>query len=64
MTGRPIEEGLVNGPASESIPVAHSTESAKNADGSYEVVAHISTVAGHRYLDYTEVKRPQRASAP
>ena len=60
MTGRAIEEAFPTGPASDSIPVAHSTESAKNADASYEVIAHVSTVAGHRYLDYTEVKRSVR----
>ena len=60
MTGRPIEEGFVTGPAVDSIPIGHSTESAKNSDGTYEVVAHISTVLGRRYLDYTEVKRSLR----
>ena len=60
MTGRPIEEGFVRGPAVDSIPIGHSTESAKNSDGTYEVVAHISTGLGRRYLDYTEVKRSPR----
>jgi arylsulfatase A-like enzyme len=64
MTGRSIEEGFATRPAADSIPVGHSTESAKNSDGTYEVVAHISTVAGRRYLDYTEVKRPLRVPAP
>jgi len=64
MTGRPIEEGLVNGPAADSIAVVQSTDSAKNTDGTYEVIAHISTVAGHRYLDYTDVRRPLRVPAP
>jgi len=60
MAGRAIEEALVNGPPVESIAVSHTTERATNADGSYEVIAHISTAAGHRYLDYTEVHRPAR----
>jgi hypothetical protein len=60
MKGRPIEEGFVTGPAVDSISIGHSTESAKNGDGTYEVVAHISTVSGRRYLDYTEVKRSVR----
>ena len=60
MTGRVIEEALLNGPAIESVQVTHVTETAKNADGSYEVVAHISTAGGRRYLDYTEVKRSPR----
>jgi arylsulfatase A-like enzyme len=60
MNGRAIEEALANGPAIESIAVSHAAERAANADGTYEVIAHISTAAGHRYLDYTEVHRPAR----
>jgi arylsulfatase A-like enzyme len=57
MAGRVIEEGLRNGPAPASVRVAHSTETVRTADGSYELTAHISTAGGRRYLDYTEVRR-------
>jgi arylsulfatase A-like enzyme len=40
-----------------SVRVEHTTETVKTRDGSYELTAHISTAAGHRYLDFTEVKR-------
>lgn len=60
MTGRSIDEALANGPPIDSIAIAHTTESARNADGSYEVIAHISTAAGTRYLDYTDVRRSRR----
>jgi arylsulfatase A-like enzyme len=60
MAGRAIEEALLDGPPIESIAVSHATERAANADGTYEVIAHISTAVGHRYLDYTEVHRPDR----
>lgn len=57
MTGRPIDEALRAGPALTSLRVAQTIETAKTADGAYQVEAHISTVAGRRYLDYTEVHR-------
>ena len=57
MTGRVIEEGLRTGPAPSSVRVAHSKETVRTADGSYELTAHISTAGGRRYLDYTEVTR-------
>jgi arylsulfatase A-like enzyme len=57
MAGRVIEEGLRNGPAPSSVRVAHSRETVRTADGSYELTAHISTAGGRRYLDYTEVTR-------
>jgi predicted AlkP superfamily pyrophosphatase or phosphodiesterase len=60
MSGRPIDEGLVSGPALDSVVVGHTTETARTADGSYEVTAHISTAAARRYLDYTEVRRQAR----
>ncbi|HUR33123.1 MAG TPA: alkaline phosphatase family protein [Vicinamibacterales bacterium] len=60
MTGRPILEALITGPAIDAVPVTHLTERATSADGSYEVIAHISTAAGRRYLDDTEVRRPAR----
>ena len=59
MTGRVIEEALRTGPPPASIRVEQTTERAKTADGSYELAAHISIAAGHRYLDYTEVTRRQ-----
>ncbi len=59
MTGRTIEEALVSG-QTDTIAVTQTVERAKTADGSYEVIAHISTAAGHPYLDYTEVRRQLR----
>lgn len=60
MTGRPLVEALKSGPPIASVRVAHSVETARTADGSYEETAHFSTAAGHRYLDYTEVRRAPR----
>jgi predicted AlkP superfamily pyrophosphatase or phosphodiesterase len=57
MSGRVIEEALRNGPSIASIRVDHEAETVKSPDGSYELTAHISRVAGHTYLDFTEVKR-------
>jgi arylsulfatase A-like enzyme len=57
MAGRVIAEGLRNGPAVASVRVAHSTETVRTADGAYELTAHFSSARGHRYLDYTEVRR-------
>lgn len=57
MAGRVIEEGLRTGPAPSSVRVAHSGETVRTADGSYELTAHFSTAGGRRYLDYTEVTR-------
>ena len=57
MTGRVIEEALRSGPAPASIRVEHSTDAVRNGDGTYVLTAHISTAAGHRYLDFTEVAR-------
>jgi len=57
MTGRVIEEGLRSGPAASAVRVEHATESVKTPDGSYELTAHLSSAAGHRYLDFTEVVR-------
>jgi len=59
MTGRVIEEGLRAGPQPSAVRVEHTTETVKTADGSYELTAHISAAAGHRYLDFTDVKRRQ-----
>ena len=57
MSGRVIEEGLRSGPSPSSVRVEHVAESVKTPDGSYELTAHFSIAAGHRYLDYTDVKR-------
>ena len=57
MTGRVFDEALKIGPVPSSVPVAHETVTVKNADGSYELRAHISVAAGKRYLDYTDVLR-------
>jgi arylsulfatase A-like enzyme len=58
MTGRVLVEGLRDGPSPSTIEIAHSAETVRAPDGSYTLVAHISTAAGHRYLDFTEVQRP------
>lgn len=60
MTGRSIDEALARGPAISAVRVQQTTERARTADGSYEIIAHISTAAGRRYLDYTEVRRQER----
>jgi arylsulfatase A-like enzyme len=57
MTGRVIAEALRNGPSPSAIAVERSAETVKTPDGSYTLVAHISTAAGHRYLDDAEVRR-------
>jgi predicted AlkP superfamily pyrophosphatase or phosphodiesterase len=58
MTGRIISEGLRDGPSIASVPVEHTTETVSTSDGRYRLTAHLSTAAGHTYLDYTDVKRP------
>ncbi|MGC4084406.1 MAG: hypothetical protein QM736_20400 [Vicinamibacterales bacterium] len=57
MTGRVIDEGLVSGPAPASVRVTRRDETARTADGSYQVTAHISLVGERRYLDYTSTRR-------
>jgi predicted AlkP superfamily pyrophosphatase or phosphodiesterase len=57
MTGRVIEEGLRSGRPPTPLRIDHATETVRTPDGSYELTAHVSVAAGHRYLDYTEVKR-------
>jgi hypothetical protein len=52
-----IQEGLRNGPDPGSVAVERSTEIVATGDGGYELRAHLSSVAGRRYLDYTEVSR-------
>ncbi len=58
MTGRVIQEALRNGPSLSSVRVNRVFERVKTPDGAYELTAHVSIAAGHRYLDFTEVKRP------
>lgn len=62
MTGRPIEEGLVKGPDPARVPVTHTSETARTADGSYEVTVHLSTAAGRTYVDFTETVRSPKAN--
>lgn len=62
MTGRPITEGLLKGPAPSSVKVTHTSETARTPDGSYEVTVHLSTAAGHTYLDFTETVRSPKAN--
>ncbi len=60
MTGRPLTELLRSGPAPASLAVTRTVVSAATPDGGYQVEAHLSTVAGYRYLDHTVVRRPSR----
>jgi len=55
MTGRVIEEGLRTGGSTPG--VTHAAETVTSADGRYVLTAHISSVAGRRYLDSTSVSR-------
>ncbi len=57
MTGRAATELFRSGPAPASVTVTTRVETARTADGRYHLDAHISTVAGHDYLDHTEVRR-------
>jgi len=57
MTGRVIDEALRNGLAQTSHTVDRVSDTVKSPDGRYELTAHLSVVAGHRYLDFTEVRR-------
>ena len=57
MTGRVIEEALRNGPPIASVRINRVTETVKTPDGAYELTAHLTTAAGHTYLDFTEVIR-------
>jgi predicted AlkP superfamily pyrophosphatase or phosphodiesterase len=57
MTGRIVTEGLKREAAQGTVAVEHETATVKTADGRYELSAQISIVAGHRYLDSTEVMR-------
>jgi arylsulfatase A-like enzyme len=58
MSGRVIEEALRNGGGAP--PVGHDTIVVKSDDGAYELTAHVSIAAGHRYLDDTNVTRRSR----
>jgi hypothetical protein len=57
MTGRVIREALRDGPSPASVRVERTRETVTSADGKYELTAHLSTVDGRRYLDFTEVVR-------
>lgn len=57
MTGRAIAELSRSGPTPASLTVTGTVASATTADGRYQVDAHLSTVAGYRYLDHTVVRR-------
>jgi predicted AlkP superfamily pyrophosphatase or phosphodiesterase len=58
MTGRVIEEGLRRDPAPASVHPTRTTDTVSTPDGSYVLTAHFTVAAGHRYLDFTEVRRP------
>jgi arylsulfatase A-like enzyme len=57
MSGRVIEEGLRTGPSPASVRVERINQTVKTPDGAYALTAHVSTAAGKRYLDFTEVVR-------
>ena len=57
MTGRVIDEAFEDGPAPSSLRIERTSESVRSPDGGYELTAHFSAVAGHRYLDDTVVRR-------
>lgn len=57
MTGRSIDEALKSGPDPATVPVKERIETAKTADGAYQVEAHISVVGNARYLNFTRVAR-------
>lgn len=59
MTGRVLEELLVDGPDPAALAVETGEVSAETTVGgiSYKAVALVSTVNGHRYLDCTRVER-------
>lgn len=56
MAGRVLDEALRTGPAPTSVTVTPHDVTSTRANG-YQVTAHRSTVAGHDYLDFTEVTR-------
>lgn len=56
MTGRVLDEAFRRGPAPASVAVTARDVRSGVANG-YEVTARISTVAGHDYLDFTQVTR-------
>lgn len=58
MTGRIIVEALRNGPLPACVHVDHATKTVRTVNGRYELTAHVSSVGGHDYLDFTDVKRP------
>ena len=61
MAGRSIDEALRSGPAPASVAVTTREVKSTRANG-YEVSAHLSTVAGHDYLDFTDVTRASNAA--
>jgi Type I phosphodiesterase / nucleotide pyrophosphatase len=60
MSGRVATELFGSGPRPTSLTVTRRVITTRSADGGYQLDAHISTVAGHDYLDYTVVRRPLR----
>ena len=58
MTGRVIEEGLRRWTGAGVIAGHEDDETVSTPDGSYVLTGHFTVASGHRYLDYTEVKRP------
>ena len=60
MQGRPLAEAIRDGstPASADVEAAIHTSELASGASSYAVSAHLSSVDGHRYLDYAHVRRP------
>ncbi len=57
MTGRALTELHTTGPAPDALRVDRQVVAVRSTDGRYAVEAHLSTVAGRRYLDHTIVRR-------
>ena len=62
MQGRALVEALRDGPSLTSVRVESSVYTSELPSGAapYAVSAQVSTVDGHRYLDYAEVRRSGR----
>jgi hypothetical protein len=53
-----FDEAFRSGPPLRSVKVKRTTDTVKTPDGSYQLTVQRSSVAGHRYLDFTTVTRP------
>lgn len=64
MSGRSIDEALRGGPALGSVQAVRRVETARLADGAYQVDAQVTRVGCARYLDFTEVRRSTPTTVP